>query len=122
MNQAIATMYVKGVVLFLLGICILIPPPIRSVDINDMRAAQTMRIMKNLRRYLNLGNDANHDDLVRYAYAKLTANSNLRRKKIWMENQISIPKIGYPRNYKELQRITKKALRHSKNNQERNSV
>ena len=85
-------MEVKGLVLFLLGICLLIPPPIRCIDHDDMRPSQIMRILNQLREHFKLGNDANFDDVIQYAYSKLSANSksrrtqsNSRRKPMWMK-------------------------------------
>lgn len=89
-------MEVKQGFLFVVALCVITAHQTRSVDIDERRAAQTMRIMKQIRGYLNLGRDTSLDEVIQHAVLKLKADTNARRKKVWMKKMMSNPKISYP--------------------------
>ena len=89
-TEQFQTMDVKQLCVFVIALCLITVHQTGSVDISERRAAQAMRLMKHLRGYLNMGRDAELNDVVQYAVQKLKADSILRRKKLMMKQMTKI--------------------------------
>ena len=68
----------KRCCLFAVFICLVVSPPTRGLDLEDRRWSQALRMMRQLRGYLQLGPDASLDDIATYAVAKF---NELKKRK-----------------------------------------
>ena len=88
-------MAVKGGFVFSLFIyLVILPASIRSVDIDETRPAQALRLMKQLQRYYNVAPKMNLDEVIQRKYAKFLASPYAKRKRFCYMKQAHAPNDG----------------------------